>query len=237
METIEGNKNGTTVPLYAITYHDVYIQQAPIYFTYNVLSVQYCIMYSYSPTVLPNGHTGTVDFETTVTQAPYTQPPESTIYVTKDSTTETEVISFFASIGTDCYVRTESIIYVLSDNEPETKSSTETYSQPPETTAVVTKDSTTETDVISFFPTVGADGKTHTGSTTYTLVDTDTYSQPPETTAVVTKDSTTETDVISFFPTVGADGKTHTGSTTYTLVDTDTYSQPAESTAVPRRRM
>ncbi|KAL3235346.1 hypothetical protein RNJ44_00105 [Nakaseomyces bracarensis] len=102
---------------------------------------------------------------------------------------------------------------------------------PPPITNTVTKSTTTDTEVISFFPTVGSDGKTHTGSTTYTLVDTDTYSQPSESTAYVTKDSTTETDVISYFPTVGSDGKTHTGSTTYTLVDTDTYSQPSESTA------
>ncbi|KAL3235563.1 uncharacterized protein RNJ42_02339 [Nakaseomyces bracarensis] len=149
------------------------------------------------------------------------EPPATTFTTMKDNINETDVISFFPTVGSDGKTHTGSTTYTLVD----------TYSQPAESTAVVTKASTTETDVISFFPTVGSDGKTHTGSTTYTLVDSDSYSQPSESTAFVTKDSTTETDVISFFPTVGSDGKTHTGSTTYTLVDSDSYSQPSESTA------
>ncbi|KAL3235347.1 hypothetical protein RNJ44_00106 [Nakaseomyces bracarensis] len=188
------------------------------------------------------------------------EPPEKTTTVTKSSTTETDVISYFPTVDTNGKTRTGSTTYTLSD--------TQTYSQPPVTTATVTKDSTTETDVISYFPTVGSDGKTHTGSTTYTLMDrsskadssskiesssmvvssskvesssmyessstsnTETYSQPSESTAYVTKNSTTETDVISYFPTVDSDGKTHTGSTTYTLSD-NTTSMSESVTALP----
>ncbi|KAL3238661.1 uncharacterized protein RNJ42_00098 [Nakaseomyces bracarensis] len=171
----------------------------------------------------------------------YSQPPATTATVDKGSTTVTEGISYFPTVGTDGKTHTGTTTYTLVDNNSD--NNTDTYSQPPATTATVDKGSTTVTEGISYFPTVGTDGKTHTGTTTYTLVDnnsdnnTDTYSQPPATTATVDKGSTTVTEGISYFPTVGTDGKTHTGTTTYTLVDnnsdnnTDTYSQPPATTA------
>ncbi|KAL3238629.1 uncharacterized protein RNJ42_00066 [Nakaseomyces bracarensis] len=232
IETIERNKNGTIIPLYAIKFSDVYIQPPVTSYTIESPTSTYCVLFSYFPTILSNGRTGTGYTISTIDPTKfYSQQSPSTILSTNNGKTVTNVVSFFPTLGSNCLAETGSTTYIISN--------TNTYSQPSESTVYVTKDSTTETNVISYFPTLGSDGKTHTGSTTYTLYDSDAYYQfDPLTVIVRNENSTYETDVISFFPTVGADGKTHTGSTTYTLVDTDTdtesYWQPDPLTVIVR---
>ncbi|KAL3235170.1 hypothetical protein RNJ44_02958 [Nakaseomyces bracarensis] len=219
----------------------------------------------------------------------YSQPAEFTVTMNKGNMLETDVVSFFPTVGSDGKTHTGSTTYILSDNsismsksatpllattlletdtvsdnqtihevviasgytdsdghiasstwteltldmvdaDPvylsssmvssmngSTSSDHESYLQPSESTAYITKDSTTETDVVSFFPTVGSDGKTHTDSTTYILSDNSTFLQYHPTTAILFQDGNAETIVISYYPKVGSDGTTHTASSAYTM--------------------
>ncbi|KAL3228463.1 hypothetical protein RNJ44_02408 [Nakaseomyces bracarensis] len=309
IENITVNKNGTDHVLNAIRYQ--FIAPPPITTTVTKDGTVETDLISYYLTPIsgysPIFRTGANTYIYTLTaNETYSQPSETTAIVTKEDTTETDVISFFPTVGSDGKTHTGSTTYTLLDSSSKVESSSttdpETYSQPPATTATVDLSSTTVTEEISFYPTVGTDGKTQTGSTTYTLSDnttsmsesatplpastiletdivsdnqtihevviesgytdsdghiatttwteltmdmvdadpvylsssmmssinesstsgTESYMQPSPSTVIVTKSSTTETDVISYFPTVGTDGKTHTGTTTYTLSDNTT---------------
>ncbi|KAL3229839.1 some similarities with uniprot [Nakaseomyces bracarensis] len=158
-----------------------------------------------------------------VVETPIPRPINTTFTIPGTNILETTLTTLTTNtVGTDSKTTPVNIIII------ETPTYTPTYSEPPAytTTLVDEANSSSETDVVSFFPTLGSDGKTHTATTTYPWSDTDAYSEPSPSTTVVTKDSTTETDVVSYFPTLGSDGKTHTGSTTYTVVDTDSFSEP-----------
>ncbi|KAL3231305.1 hypothetical protein RNJ44_00340 [Nakaseomyces bracarensis] len=224
-----------------------YSQPPEITTTVNKGSSSETDVISFFPTVGSDGktHTGSTTY-TLVDTKTYSQPPEITTTVNKGSSSETDVISFFPTVGSDGKTHTGSTTYILSGSEAVPKPDTETFSEPSPYTTTVGSGSSSETDLVSFFPTVGSDGKTHTGSTTYILSgseavpkpDTETFSEPSPYTTTVGSGSSAETDLVSFFPTVGSDGKTHTGSTTYILSgseavpkpDTETFSEPSPYT-------
>ncbi|KAI8383084.1 hypothetical protein J6894_03888 [Nakaseomyces glabratus] len=88
------------------------------------------------------------------------------------------------------------------------------YSQPPVTTTTVSADTATATVVISYFPSVGDDGVTRTGTTTISTVSVG--GEADYTTTVDRGNGSTETDVISHITTTDSNGNPTTVTTTIT---------------------
>ncbi|XDT26500.1 Hypothetical protein J6891_03098 [Nakaseomyces glabratus] len=88
------------------------------------------------------------------------------------------------------------------------------YSQPPVTTTTVSADTATATVVISYFPSVGDDGVTRTGTTTISTVPVG--GEADYTTTVDRGNGSIETDVISHIITTDSNGNPTTITTTIT---------------------
>ena len=88
------------------------------------------------------------------------------------------------------------------------------YSQPPVTTTTVSANTATATVVISYFPSIGDDGVTRTGTTTISTVPVG--GEVDYTTTVDRGNGSTETDVISHITTTDSKGKPTTITTTIT---------------------
>ncbi|OXB42387.1 hypothetical protein B1J92_G00110g [Nakaseomyces glabratus] len=88
------------------------------------------------------------------------------------------------------------------------------YSQPPVTTTTVSANTATATVVISYFPSIGDDGVTRTGTTTISTVSVG--GETDYTTTVDRGNGSTETDVISHITTTDSKGKPTTITTTIT---------------------
>ncbi|SCV17555.1 uncharacterized protein CGFF_05119 [Nakaseomyces glabratus] len=88
------------------------------------------------------------------------------------------------------------------------------YSQPPVTTTTVSANTATATVVISYFPSIGDDGVTRTGTTTISTVPVG--GEVDYTTTVDRGNGSTETDVISHITTTDSNGNPTTITTTIT---------------------
>ncbi|XDT35608.1 Hypothetical protein J6899_01634 [Nakaseomyces glabratus] len=86
------------------------------------------------------------------------------------------------------------------------------YSQPPVTTTTVSADTATATVVISYFPSIGDDGVTRTGTTTISTVSVG--GEADYTTTVDRGNGSIETDVISHITTTDSNGNPTTVTTT-----------------------
>ena len=130
-----------------------------------------------------------------------------------DGHTITKILSHITT--TDSLGRTVvSEITILTYNEVGAGAFTspDQYSQPSIATEVVTNPSTTETFVVSYFPSVGEDGITRTGSSIFSTL---TGSFDIDHTTVVTKSNgSVETEVVSHITTTDSNGKPTTVVTT-----------------------
>ena len=88
------------------------------------------------------------------------------------------------------------------------------YAQPPVTTTTVSANTATATVVISYFPSIGDDGVTGTGTTTISTVSVG--GETDYTTTVDRGNGSTETDVISHITTTDSNGNPTTITTTIT---------------------
>ncbi|KTB26455.1 hypothetical protein AO442_005319, partial [Nakaseomyces glabratus] len=156
---------------------------------------------------------------TIVTTVPLTNPSSEADYTTtiiSDGHTITEVVSYVTTTVSDgktiTYITTMASFDQVGDG---VYTSAPPYSQPPVVTTTVTEDDgSSKIVVISYFPSIGDDGVTRTGTSTISTVSVG--GEADYTTTVDRGNGSIETDVISHITTTDSNGNPTTVTTTIT---------------------
>ena len=144
-----------------------------------------------------------------------TEEPDYTSVFVSDGHTITAVVSHVTTTNDIGQTVTTTVTVMSYDQVDEgVYTSAPAYSQPPVSTTTVSADTTTATVVISYFPSIGDDGVTGTGTTTISTVSVG--GETDYTTTVDRGNGSTETDVISHITTTDSNGNPTTITTTIT---------------------
>ncbi|KTB06175.1 hypothetical protein AO440_001904 [Nakaseomyces glabratus] len=152
---------------------------------------------------------------TIITTVTLVEEPVYTAVFVSDGHTITAVVSHVTTTNDIGQTVTTTVTVISYDQVGEgVYTSAPAYSQPPVTTTTVSADTTTATVVISYFPSIGVDGVTRTGTTTVSTVSVG--GEADYTTTVDRGNGSTETDVISHITTTDSNGNPTTITTTIT---------------------
>ncbi|KAI8387940.1 hypothetical protein J6894_01624 [Nakaseomyces glabratus] len=150
-----------------------------------------------------------------VTTVTLTEEPDYTSVFVSDGHTITAVVSHVTTTNDIGQTVTTTVTVMSYDQVGDgVYTSAPGYSQPPVTTTTVSADTTTATVVISYFPSIGDDGVTRTGTTTVSTVSVG--GEADYTTTVDRGNGSIETDVISHITTTDSNGNPTTITTTIT---------------------
>ncbi|OXB49812.1 hypothetical protein B1J92_L00157g4 [Nakaseomyces glabratus] len=152
---------------------------------------------------------------TIITTVTLTEEPDYTSVFVSDGHTITAVVSHVTTTNDIGQTVTTTVTVMSYDQVGEgVYTSAPAYSQPPVTTITVSADTATATVVISYFPSIGDDGVTRTGTTTVSTVSVG--GEADYTTTVDRGNGSIETDVISHITTTDSNGNPTTVTTTIT---------------------
>ncbi|XDT34940.1 Hypothetical protein J6899_00963 [Nakaseomyces glabratus] len=152
---------------------------------------------------------------TIITTVTLTEEPDYTSVFVSDGHTITAVVSHVTTTNDIGQTVTTTVTVMSYDQVGEgVFTSAPAYSQPPVTTTTVSANTATATVVISYFPSIGDDGVTRTGTTTISTVPVG--GEVDYTTTVDRGNGSTETDVISHITTTDSNGNPTTITTTIT---------------------
>ncbi|CAG59732.1 unnamed protein product [Nakaseomyces glabratus] len=152
---------------------------------------------------------------TIITTVTLVEEPVYTAVFVSDGHTITAVVSHVTTTNDIGQTVTTTVTVISYDQVGEgVYTSAPAYSQPPVTTTTVSADTTTATVVISYFPSIGVDGVTRTGTTTVSTVSVG--GEADYTTTVDRGNGSIETDVISHITTTDSNGNPTTITTTIT---------------------
>ncbi|XDT19096.1 Hypothetical protein J6896_00963 [Nakaseomyces glabratus] len=152
---------------------------------------------------------------TIITTVTLTEEPDYTSVFVSDGHTITAVVSHVTTTNDIGQTVTTTVTVMSYDQVGEgVFTSAPAYSQPPVTTTTVSANTATATVVISYFPSIGDDGVTGTGTTTISTVSVG--GEADYTTTVDRGNGSTETDVISHITTTDSNGNPTTITTTIT---------------------
>ncbi|XDT44731.1 Hypothetical protein J6888_00972 [Nakaseomyces glabratus] len=152
---------------------------------------------------------------TIITTVTLTEEPDYTSVFVSDGHTITAVVSHVTTTNDIGQTVTTTVTVMSYDQVGEgVYTSAPAYSQPPVTTTTVSANTATATVVISYFPSIGDDGVTRTGTTTISTVPVG--GEVDYTTTVDRGNGSTETDVISHITTTDSNGNPTTITTTIT---------------------
>ncbi|OXB44237.1 hypothetical protein B1J91_I10147g4 [Nakaseomyces glabratus] len=150
---------------------------------------------------------------TIITTVTLTEEPDYTSVFISDGHTITAVVSHVTTTNDIGQTVTTTVTVMSYDQVGEgVYTSAPAYSQPPVTTTTVSAENTTATVVISYFPSVGDDGVTRTGTTTISTVSVG--GEADYTTTVDRGSGSIETDVISHITTTDSNSNPTTITTT-----------------------
>ncbi|XDT45399.1 Hypothetical protein J6888_01642 [Nakaseomyces glabratus] len=152
---------------------------------------------------------------TIITTVTLIEEPDYTSVFVSDGHTITAVVSHVTTTN-DIGQTVTTTVTVMSYGQvgEGVYTSAPAYSQPPVTTTTVSADTATATVVISYFPSIGDDGVTRTGTTTISTVSVG--GEADYTTTVDRGNGSIETDVISHITTTDSNGNPTTVTTTIT---------------------
>ncbi|UCS19678.1 EPA21 [Nakaseomyces glabratus] len=152
---------------------------------------------------------------TIITTVTLTEEPDYTSVFVSDGHTITAVVSHVTTTNDIGQTVTTTVTVMSYDQVGEgVFTSAPAYSQPPVTTTTVSANTATATVVISYFPSIGDNGVTRTGTTTISTVPVG--GEVDYTTTVDRGNGSTETDVISHITTTDSNGNPTTITTTIT---------------------
>ncbi|KAH7601692.1 hypothetical protein J7294_02529 [Nakaseomyces glabratus] len=152
---------------------------------------------------------------TIITTVTLIEEPDYTSVFVSDGHTITAVVSHVTTTNDIGQTVTTTVTVMSYDQVGEgVYTSAPAYSQPPVTTTTVSANTATATVVISYFPSIGDDGVTGTGTTTVSTVSVG--GEVDYTTTVDRGNGSTETDVISHITTTDSNGNPTTITTTIT---------------------
>ncbi|KAH7601072.1 hypothetical protein J7295_02541 [Nakaseomyces glabratus] len=150
---------------------------------------------------------------TIITTVTLTEEPDYTSVFVSDGHTITAVVSHVTTTNDIGQTVTTTVTVMSYDQVGEgVFTSAPAYSQPPVTTTTVSANTATATVVISYFPSIGDDGVTRTGTTTISTVPVG--GEADYTTTVDRGNGSTETDIISHITTTDSKGNPTTITTT-----------------------
>ncbi|KAH7606072.1 hypothetical protein J7293_02521 [Nakaseomyces glabratus] len=152
---------------------------------------------------------------TIITTVTLIEEPDYTSVFVSDGHTITAVVSHVTTTNDIGQTVTTTVTVMSYDQVGEgVYTSAPAYAQPPVTTTTVSANTATATVVISYFPSIGDDGVTGTGTTTVSTVSVG--GEVDYTTTVDRGNGSTETDVISHITTTDSNGNPTTITTTIT---------------------